>query len=160
MSFPKKLKFYTKEQAFLKAQKYCAYQERCQQEVINKLYEWHLHENDAGEITASLIEQDFINEERFAKLFAGGKFRIKKWGRIKIKNELKKKEVSDYCIGKGLSEIDERDYLQTLKSLISKKEQQLKFKNAEQFEMNSLLADYLIGKGYEADLVWETLKKK
>jgi regulatory protein len=92
----------TPNQALIKAQMSCAYQERCQQEIRDKLYEWGLHSNEVENIIADLISTNFLNEERFAKAFAGGKFRIKKWGKVKIKIELKKRKISDYCIRKGL----------------------------------------------------------
>jgi len=111
----------TPNQATIKAQLSCAYQERCQQEMRDKLYEWGLHSNDVENIIANLISDNYLNEERFAKAFAGGKFRIKKWGRVKIKIELKKRKISDYCIKKGMQEIDEADYIKTLKNILAKK---------------------------------------
>ncbi|MBL7884029.1 MAG: RecX family transcriptional regulator, partial [Bacteroidia bacterium] len=108
-------------QALAKAEMTCVYQERCQQEMRDKLYEWGLHSNDVENIIATLISNNFLNEERFAKAFAGGKFRIKKWGRIKIKIELKKRKISDYCIRKGLAEIDENEYIKIIKEIIAKK---------------------------------------
>ena len=90
---PKKKKL-TPQQAVIKAQMSCAYQERCQQEMRDKLYEWGLYSNDVENIIANLISDGYLNEERFAKAFAGGKFRIKKWGRIRIKLELKKRKIS------------------------------------------------------------------
>src|ERR1700744_6284152 len=88
----------TKEQALQKAQHYCAYQERCHSEVKEKLYSIGLRKNDVEELMATLVEENYLNEERFAVQFAGGRFRIKHWGKVKIKFELKKKQVSDYCI--------------------------------------------------------------
>ena len=154
----KKFKYYSKEAALLKAQKYCAYQERSHSEVRNKLFEWNQKPNEAEEIISALIERDFLNEERFARLFAGGKFRMKQWGRNKITYELKAKGVSDYCIERGLSEIDGRDYLNTLKKLVAKKKKQVKGENG--FQKNAAIAKYLVGKGYEPDLVWEELKSR
>ena len=103
----KKPKVYTQKQALIKAESYCAYQERCQQEVRDKLYSWGLHEVQVENVIADLIASNFINEERFAKAYAGGKFRIKKWGRVKISIELKRRKISTYCIKKGLAEIEE-----------------------------------------------------
>ena len=111
----KKPKVYTQKQALIKAESYCAYQERCQQEVRDKLYSWGLHEVQVENVIAELIASNFINEERFAKAYAGGKFRIKKWGRVKISIELKRRKISTYCIKKGLAEIEEEEYVAYLK---------------------------------------------
>ena len=88
-----------------KARKYCTYQERSQQEVRDKLYEWGLHRNEVELGIATLVSENYLNEQRFAIAYAGGKFRMKGWGRIKIKLALKQKKVSDYCIRKALDEI-------------------------------------------------------
>ncbi len=147
----------TPNQATIKAQLSCAYQERCQQEMRDKLYEWGLHSNDVENIIANLISDNFLNEERFAKAFAGGKFRIKKWGRVKIKIELKKRKISDYCIKKGMQEIDDTDYIKTLKSILVKKLKENP-KGKEQVR-NYKAAQYAISRGYEGDLVWDEIKK-
>ncbi|MCE3279273.1 MAG: recX [Bacteroidetes bacterium] len=153
----KKKKKLTPSQAIIKAQMSCAYQERCQQEMRDKLYEWGLYSNDVENIIANLITDNFLNEERFAKAFAGGKFRIKKWGRVKIKIELKKKKISDYCIKKGLQEIDEKDYQKTLEDLILKRLKE----NPKGKEMvrHYKAAQYAMSRGFESDLVWDTIKK-
>ena len=137
--------------ALLKLQNWCAYQERCQQEVRDKLYDFGLHSNSVENIISELITTGFLNEERFAKAFAGGKFRIKKWGRIKIKIELRKKRVSDYCIKKGLQEIDEKEYLNTLTKLAEIKLKTISEKNA--LKKKYKLTRYLLSKGFEGDLV-------
>ena len=113
----KKPKVYTQKQALIKAESYCAYQERCQQEVRDKLYSWGLHEVQVENVIAELIASNFINEERFAKAYARGKFRIKKWGRVKISIELKRRKISAYCIKKGLAEIEEEEYIKTLQKV-------------------------------------------
>ena len=97
-----------------------------------------------------------MNEERFAKVFAGGKFRIKKWGRLRIKMELKRRKLSDYCIKVGLKEIPEEAYLNTLKKVIEERSKKVKQKNA--IKRNYLLGQYAISKGFESDLVWEVIK--
>ena len=148
----------TPQQALIKAQKYCAYQERCQQEVRDKLYEWGLHSNEVEQIISELIVDNFLNEERFAKAYAGGKFRIKKWGRIKIKLELKKRKISDYCIKKAMQEIKEEEYLQTIKALIVKKSKDIKDKNTQ--VRNYKMVKYIASKGFEQDLIWDLLKGK
>lgn len=145
-------------QALAKAEMTCAYQERCQQEIRDKLYEWGLHSNDVENIIATLISTNFLNEERFAKAFAGGKFRIKKWGRIKIKIELKKRKISDYCIRKGLAEIDDNEYIKTLKDIIAKK---LKENSKGKLHIrNYKAAQYAQSRGFEGDLIWDILKQE
>lgn len=147
----------TPNQATIKAQLSCAYQERCQQEMRDKLYEWGLHSNDVENIIANLISDNFLNEERFAKAFAGGKFRIKKWGRVKIKIELKKRKISDYCIKKGMQEIDEDEYIKTLKSILVKKLKENP--KGKQHVRNYKAVQYAMSRGFEGDLVWETIKE-
>jgi regulatory protein len=147
----------TPNQALTKAQLSCAYQERCQQEMRDKLYEWGLYSNDVENIIANLITDNFLNEERFAKAYAGGKFRIKKWGRIKIKIELKKRKISDYCIKKGMQEIDEKDYIKTLKEIIAKKSKEIKGGKLQ--VRNYKIAQYAASRGFESDLIWGLLKE-
>jgi regulatory protein len=146
----------TPSQAIIKAQASCAYQERCQQEMRDKLYEWGLYSNDVENIIANLVTDGFLNEERFAKAFAGGKFRIKKWGKVKIKIELKKRKISDYCIRKAMEEIDDKAYMNALEETISKK---LKSLCGKQQVKNYKAAQYAISRGFESDLVWEILNK-
>jgi regulatory protein len=152
-----KKKIPDKKTALLKAQQYCAIQERCQQEVRDKLYDWGLHQQDVEQIIAELIGEQFIQEERFAVLFAGGKFRIKKWGKIKIKNELKRKNISSYCIKKALDAIDNETYILALDELLQKKAKLNKEKN--KYKRFSQLAAYAVSKGYETELVRELLNK-
>lgn len=152
----KQKKKLTPTQAIIKAQMACAYQERCQQEMRDKLYEWGLHSNDVENIIADLISTNFLNEERFAKAFAGGKFRIKKWGKVKIKIELKKRKISDYCIRKGLEEIDDEAYISTLKDLLNKKLKEIS--KGKEHVRNYKAAQYALSRGFESDLVWDILK--
>ncbi|MCX6230788.1 MAG: regulatory protein RecX [Bacteroidetes bacterium] len=146
-----KKKVLDKKTAILKAQQYCAYQERCQQEVRDKLYEWGLHQNDVEQIIVELIELNFINEERFAIQFAGGKFRIKKWGKLKIKNALKFKKISPYCIRKALELIDDKEYMECLHDLLKKKAARITEKN--KYKRFSSIAAFAVSKGYEPELV-------
>lgn len=146
----------TPQQALIKAQQTCAYQERCQQEMRDKLYEWGLYSNDVENIIADLITTNFLNEERFAKTYAGGKFRIKKWGRVKIKIELKRRKISEYCIKKAMAEIPELDYIKTLEELIRKKSKEVKEKRIE--VRNYKIAQYIMSRGFEGDLIWDILK--
>ena len=147
----------TPEQAKQKALRYCAYQERSHQEVKNKLYELGLNSSDADELLTYLITEGFLNEERYAKLFAGGKFRIKHWGRIKIVHALESKGLSKNCIRIGLKEIDEDDYMQVLEKLTTEKISELEEENA--FILRDKISKSLIQKGYEPELIWKTLKK-
>jgi regulatory protein len=156
MSAEKKIKFYSQSEAHEKAKRYCAYQERCQSEVRYKLLEWGQRGNTLENIIADLISEDFINEERFARAYARGKFRMKKWGTEKIISELRQRNISEYCIKKALLEIDPNDLKQTLQLLIDKKNKLIKEKNP--FKRNQKIASYIIRKGYPTDLVWSLLK--
>ena len=140
-----------------KARKYCAYEERCQQQVRDKLYELELHREEVEQAISQLITEGFINEERFAKAFARGKFRIKKWGRVKIKYELKKHRLTDYCIKSGLKEIDEKEYTKALRELAEKKSRLIKEKHP--LKKKYKLMSFLVQKGYENDLVREVVEK-
>ena len=153
-----KKKFYSKEEAYRKALDYCAFQERCHQEVRDKLYYWGLHHEDVEALISQLISEGFLNEERFAKAFAGGKFRIKNWGRNKIRNELNQRKISDYCIKQALAAIDEKDYLDTLHHVIEKKSREVNETNF--FSRNNKLAMFAISRGFESELVWEIIRKK
>ncbi|MCE3282835.1 MAG: RecX family transcriptional regulator [Chitinophagaceae bacterium] len=139
------------EQAFAKAKHYCAYQERSHVEVKEKLYSFGLKKYDVEILLSRLIEENYLNEERFAKLFAGGKFRIKKWGRVKIVHELKKKRVSPYNINKALEEIDEEDYTRTLHKFAAAKWASLK--SDQHIVRQAKTQQYLLQKGFEAPLV-------
>src|SRR4051812_48736893 len=103
--------------ALQKAKHYCAYQERCHSEVRDKLYSFKLYKNEVEQLLTQLIEEDYLNEERFAIAYAGGHFRIKNWGKEKIKYALKQKRVSDYCIRKALASISNTDYNKTFFSV-------------------------------------------
>ena len=145
------------EKAFEKVKYFCAYQERSHAEVKKKLYGFGLYKNEVETLLSQLIEENYLNEERFAMAFSGGKFRIKQWGKTKIKYELKQRQVSDYNIKKALSEIGEEDYLKTLQKLAAEKLATLKSeKNI--FTKKSKLQNYLVGKGYEFNLIGEILK--
>ena len=144
-------KFLTKEQAIQKLRHYCTYQERSHSEVQQKLWELGVRKTEHDEIIASLIEDDYLNEERFAKAFVGGKFRMKDWGRKKIYYGLKEKGVGDYLIKRAMKEIDEDAYRKTLQDLAEKKYESLK---GEQYLIRKKKTmDYLLQKGYEPELV-------
>ncbi|HEX4876714.1 MAG TPA: regulatory protein RecX [Chitinophagaceae bacterium] len=141
----------TKEQALQKLKHYCAYQERCHSEVKEKLFSLGVWSKDHDEIIAALIEENYLNEERFAIAFAGGKFRVKQWGKVKIKYELKKKQVSEYSIKKAMKQIDEEDYLSVLQKLANEKYAALK---SEQYLIRKKKTmDYLAARGFEPELV-------
>ena len=147
----------TKEQALQKLKHYCAYQERCHQEVKEKLYQLGVWKKEHDAIISTLIEENYLNEERFTIAFAGGKFRMKHWGRVKIKYELKQKQVSEYCIKKAMKQIDEEEYLKTLKKLAEEKYASLK---SEQYMVRKKKTmDYLMGRGFEMELIRNILEK-
>lgn len=138
--------------------RYCQYQDRCQKEVRNKLYENGARKDEVEELLMELIGIKLIDEERYARNFARGKFRIKNWGRRKIVYELKQDQISDYCIKKGLSEIDEDEYMQTLERLAERKMPDIK-KEQNVFARRAKLQRYLTQKGYENELVTDILKR-
>lgn len=146
---------YIDDSIYRKAAAYCAYQERSQQEVRDKLYTLKLHKDEVEKAIAKLVQDNFINEERFAIAYAGGKFRIKQWGKIKIKLMLQQKKVSAFCINKALKEIDERDYRNTIKKLIAEAQKKITEKNP--LKKNHRIAQHLISKGFEPELVWSFL---
>ena len=145
----------TKGVALLKLQRYCAYQDRCHQEVRKKLLDLGLRGQEVEQVIAELIQDNFLNEQRFACSYARGKFRIKKWGKIKIKMELKRREISPYCIQKGLEEIDHNEYLAELKKLI--KTNILRYNASSSFEKKMKTIKYLANKGFEKNLIWQLI---
>lgn len=154
---PKKTARLTAEQALVKIRAWCAYQERCNQDVRSKLFDWGFRGEVAEQLIAQLISEGFLNEERYAKTFAGGKFRIKKWGKRKIIQELKKKNISEPCIRKGLAGIDEKEYIATLTALLEKKKKEIKESNV--WQRKAKLSNFLIGKGFEPELVYEIMRE-
>ncbi|WP_149913672.1 regulatory protein RecX [Sphingobacterium cavernae] len=154
--FERNKKKYTPHQAKLKMESYCAYQERAQQEVRDKLYEMGLYENDVENIIANLISENFLNEERFARAYVRGKFRMKDWGRVKIIQHLKSKRITPPLIKIALKEIDHDEYIEKLDHLIKKKAgddiQRLSYTD------KAKLVRYIQSKGYESDLIFQRLK--
>jgi regulatory protein len=142
---------YTPEQAFQKLKQYCAYQERSHYEAKEKLYSFGLHKTDVEPLLSKLIEEDYLNEERFATMFAGGHFRMKKWGRVKINAALQQKKVSSYNIKKGLNVIDEEDYRKCLLQLASTKWNSIK--SEQWLSRMAKTTNYLLQKGYESNLI-------
>ena len=152
---PKPKKIYDKKSAKVKIEQYCAYQERSQQEVRDKLYDMGLHQKEVEELISELVVDNFLNEERFAISYARGKFRIKHWGKNKIKQNLKLKKVSEYCIKKAIKEIDPDEYYEILKTELQKKSDKLKDKDP--FIRKNKIAQYLGSRGFEMDLIWDLL---
>ena len=148
-------RIFSREQAKVKAESYCAYQERSQFEIRNKLYEWGLHQKDVDEIISELIEQNFLNEERFAMAYSLGKFRIKGWGKIKIRQGLKLKHIPDKLIVKSLKTIEDDDYVLMLKRILEKKSNTISEKDP--FKLRYLLTRFAASKGYELDLIADLL---
>ncbi len=147
----------TPQQALQKIYHYCAYQERSHKEVRNKLYEYGLWGSEVEDLLTRLITEDFLNEERFAKSYAGGKFRVKKWGRRKIERELESHGLTSRCISIGMNEIDDQDYKNVLTTLIEKKWAVTEEDNL--FKKKDKVARYAIMKGFEPDLVWGIIKE-
>jgi regulatory protein len=153
-----KRKKLTAEQALQRAKLYCAYQERCHAETKQKLYSFGLFKNDVDGILSNLIEEDYLNEERFAAAFARGKFRMKHWGRMKIMYELRQKNVSDYCIKKAVKQIEEDEYLKVLEKLKEEKFAELANEESDLIRRKKV-TDYLMQKGYERNLIFSIIKE-
>lgn len=149
----KRNKTYTVDEATKVLEKYCAYQERCHQEVENKLYDLKMISEAKEQIILHLLQHNFLNEERFAKAFVRGKFSIKKWGRNKIIKELKSKQISAYNIKTALKEIDEEIYLEALHKVAEKKLALIKEANI--YKKRNKLSNFLISKGFESNLVYK-----
>ena len=144
------------DKALEKIMQFCAYQERCHAEVRTKLYNYGLYTEQVEDLLARLIAENYLNEERYAIAFAGGKFRIKGWGRIKIRYELKKHQVSEYCIKKALLVIDEDEYIDKLKKYIFEKKTSLE-KEKNEYIRKIKIMSYLQQKGYESSLINDCL---
>ena len=136
---------------------YCAIQERCSNDIVTKMKSWRITNKNQNKILEILIQEDFINDKRYSKSFCRGKFRIKKWGKIKIVNELKRKNINTTTIISSLNEISDMDYSKELDTLFNKKKQSINTLNY--YEKKKKIANYLIGKGYESNLVWEKLRE-
>jgi regulatory protein len=134
----------SKEEALQKLRHYCAYQERNHKEVKEKLYGFGLHKAEVEEAISTLIEENYLNEERYAIAYAGGYFRSKQWGRVKISYELKQKGVSEYCIRKAMKEIGEEDYEKTIRDLIEKKRSLIKDEGLQPYQLRHKISQYLI----------------
>lgn len=142
--------------AYKKITAYCAYQERCHSEVKEKLYSYGLYKDEVDELMSRLIVENFLDEERFALAFARGKFRMKKWGKVKIRYELKSRGVSEYCIKKALASLDQYGYTETLQQLA----EEIKLATAKEknhFKRKAKIQAWLLRKGFERDLIKDHL---
>jgi regulatory protein len=146
-----------KEQARLSIRRFCSYQERAQQEVRDKLYEYGMTKDEVEEILSDLISENFLNEERFALQFAGGHFRIKGWGKVKINHALKQKRVSAYNIKKALQSIDLDAYEKTLETLATKKWNSLKGERG--LSKMAKTQAFLYQRGFEPQLIQPVIQK-
>lgn len=138
-----------------KLESFCVYQDRCHKEVEKKLSEYNLIPEAKDNILLHLLQENFLNEERFSKSFARGKFRIKKWGKQRITRELKMRDISSYNIKTALKEIDEEEYIATLYGLVEKKNKLVTDTNV--FKRRKKVADYLLYRGFESNLVYEAI---
>ena len=150
-------KSYTIQEAQQKLEAYCSYQDRCHYEVVQKLKQMQMIPSAIDQIVARLISDEFLNETRFSKSFARGKFRIKKWGKVRITNELKMRKISEYNIQLALREIDEQEYLTTLDDLIKKRKAQIS--ETHPLKVKKKIADYLFYRGWESHLVFDKINQ-
>jgi regulatory protein len=146
-------KTYTLEEAIKKAEHYCAYQERCHKEVRDKLKTWHMIPEAIDVVMVHLLQENFLNETRFAEAFVSGKLRIKKWGRLRLTLELKQRDISSVTINLALSKIDEGEYLEIFNALAEKKA--LLIQDANVYKSRKKLIDYLLYRGWETHLIYE-----
>jgi len=151
----KEKKYFSIEEIKRKLERYCVYQDRCHKEIETKLREFVLIEEAKNQIILHLMEHDFVNEERFSKSFARGKFNIKKWGKQRIVRELKLRDVSPYNIKTALKEIDEEVYIDTVFEITEKRNRLLK--ESDIYKRKKKLSDFLMRKGYEFDLIYSTV---
>jgi len=145
------------EDILQKMEYYCSYQERCHIEVSEKLRSFVLNQDEKDRIIVHLIESNFLNEERFASIFSISKFHQKKWGKIRIKNELKARKISDYLVTKALKEIPSEEYEMTFETLAEKHWESITEKN--DLKKRKKFCDYLLRKGWESERVYEKVKE-
>jgi regulatory protein len=147
---------YTTEQALEALQHYCAYQDRCHKEAREKLHELGYYGDAAEEVIAELIREKYLDEERFARSYARGKFRMKRWGRYKIRNGLREREIGAYCIKQAMKEIDESAYYDTLCRELQRRSDGEKA-GLHPYLKRRKLADYMFSRGFESGLVWAAI---
>jgi regulatory protein len=151
------VKTYTVDEAQKKLEHYCAYQERCHKEVTQKLYDMRMIPEARDKIIVHLLQHNFLNEERFAQAYTRGKFRIKKWGKQRIRIELKRRDISKTIITIALKEISDADYYNTFNALAEKKVETIRETNAQ--KKRKKLADYLFYRGWESHLGYDKLRE-
>ena len=151
------VKVYTVNEAKKRLEHYCAYQERCHKDVSQKLYDMNMIPEAIDQIIVHLLQHNFLNEERFAKAFVSGKFRIKKWGKQRLKQELQRKDISKTIINIALKEIDTETYFETFNALAKKKLESLREPNAQ--KKRKKLANYLLYRGWESQLVYDKVRE-
>ncbi len=150
-------KTYTVDEAQKKLEHYCAYQERCHKEVTQKLYDMKMIPEARDKIIVHLLQHNYLNEERFAQAFVRGKFRIKKWGKQRIRLELKRRDISKTIITIALKEISDIDYYSTFHTLAEKKAALIRDTNSQ--KKRKKLADYLFYRGWESQLVYDKIRE-
>ena len=150
-------KTYTVDEAQKRLEHYCAYQERCHKEVSQKLYDMKMIPEARDQIIVHLLKHNFLNEERFAKAFVRGKFRIKKWGKQRLQLELKRKDINNTIITIALKEIDNEDYFNTFDALAEKKLETIRESNLQ--KRRKKLADYLLYRGWESQMVYDKIRE-
>ncbi len=144
----------SKDQSTLtKLQQFCAYKERCHSEVRTKLIKMEVYGDKLENIMSQLIQDDFLNEERYARSYVRGKYRMNNWGKKKIMINLKSKRISEYCIKKGLEEIDQEEYYSNLLNILEKQIRQYARKNLNGYQLKSKLYQFAAGKGYESEVI-------
>lgn len=152
-----KIKTYTVEEALKNLERYCSYQERCHKEVVQKLESMRMIPEAIDHIVVALMQTNFLNEERFAKAFVSGKFRIKKWGKQRLTRELKQREIGRTLIAMALNTISDTEYLETFNALAEKKASTIKESSA--LKSKKKLADYLFYRGWESHLVYDKINE-
>jgi len=144
-------------QIFDRISRYCAYQERCTRDVEQKLTDWKVPRGKISQIMKKLKEESFIDDERFARLFVRGKFRVNKWGRLKMQYELKVRSIPEKLIGEAMQEISEDDYIKIIRELILKKKSEIK--PGKNLNIREKIITFVTGKGFEFDLTLELIKE-
>ncbi|WP_445748166.1 regulatory protein RecX [Polaribacter sp.] len=148
-------KSYTVQEIQQKIAQFCVYQDRCHKEVEEKIKSYDLIPEARELILLNLMKDNFLNEERFAKSFARGKFRIKHWGKNRIVNELKMRDISSYNIKTALKEIDEKEYISTIYKITENRNNVISESNP--YKRKKKLIDFLLRKGFETDLIFKTV---
>jgi regulatory protein len=143
--------------AKLKIEHFCAYQERCHEEVVSKLWSMKMNPEEIDEIIVHLIEHNFLNESRFACSFARGKHRIKHWGKIRITNELKARKIGQTLINLALKEITPEEYLETFENLAERNWESISERNA--LKKRKKFCDYMLRRGFESNLIYDKVKE-